>query len=134
MTCERCEFIEEEYVKAESEDLTRDALILALATLRIERNKLRDLADTAAHEQGIAQRRMLEAQEQRNKAHREVRELRDAITLVLDADALKSHAFECGDDDASIYMILKSLIRPVCRFCGEQKAPDKICGHCAEDL
>jgi hypothetical protein len=28
MTCERCEFIEEEYVKAESEDLTRDALIL----------------------------------------------------------------------------------------------------------
>ena len=106
MTCERCEFIEEEYVRAESEDLTRDALILALATLRIERNKLRG----------------------------ELKELRDAITLVLDADALKSHAFECGDDDASIYMLLKSLIRPVCRFCGEQKAPDKICGHCAEDL
>jgi hypothetical protein len=75
MTCERCEFIEEEYVRAESEDLTRDALILALATLRIERNKLRG----------------------------ELKELRDAI-------------------------------RPSCRFCGEQKAPDKICGHCAEDL
>jgi hypothetical protein len=110
MTCARCEFIEEEYVKAESEDLTRDALILALATLRIERNKLRDLADTAAHEQGIAQRRMLEAQEQRNKAHREVIELRNAIILVLDADALKSHAFERGDDDASIYESLKSLV------------------------
>jgi len=41
-TCERCEFIEEEYVKAESEDLTRDALILALATLRVERNQLRE--------------------------------------------------------------------------------------------
>jgi SpoVK/Ycf46/Vps4 family AAA+-type ATPase len=40
--CERCEFIEEEYVKAESEDLTRDALILALATLRVERNDLRE--------------------------------------------------------------------------------------------
>jgi hypothetical protein len=42
MTCERCEFIEAEYAQAEAEDLTRDALILALATLRVERNQLRE--------------------------------------------------------------------------------------------
>jgi len=42
MTCERCEFIEAEYAKAEAEDLTRDALLLALAAVRVERNKLRE--------------------------------------------------------------------------------------------
>ena len=41
MTCERCEFIETEYVRAEAEDLTRDALLLALAAARVERNRLR---------------------------------------------------------------------------------------------
>jgi len=43
MTCERCEFIETEYVRAEAEDLTRDALLLALAAARVERNRLRGL-------------------------------------------------------------------------------------------
>jgi hypothetical protein len=42
MTCERCEFIETEYVRAEAEDLTRDALLLALAATRVERNRLRE--------------------------------------------------------------------------------------------
>ena len=42
MTCERCEFIETEYVRAEAEDLTRDALVLALAAVRVERNRLRE--------------------------------------------------------------------------------------------
>ena len=41
MTCERCEFIETEYVRAAAEDLTRDALLLALAAARVERNRLR---------------------------------------------------------------------------------------------
>jgi hypothetical protein len=36
MTCERCEFIETEYVRAEAEDLTRDALLLALAATRVQ--------------------------------------------------------------------------------------------------
>jgi hypothetical protein len=42
MTCARCEFIEAEYVQAEAEDLTRDALVLALAAARVERNRLRE--------------------------------------------------------------------------------------------
>jgi isoleucyl-tRNA synthetase len=40
--CERCEFIEAEYAQAEAENMTRDALLLALAAVRVERNKLRE--------------------------------------------------------------------------------------------
>ena len=36
MTCERCQLIEDEYVKVEAEGLTRDALMLAVAALRSE--------------------------------------------------------------------------------------------------
>jgi len=48
MTCERCEFIEAEYVRAEAEDLTRDALVLALAAARVERNRLREFVNDEA--------------------------------------------------------------------------------------
>lgn len=37
MTCERCQLIEDEYIKVEAEGLTRDALMLAVATLRSDR-------------------------------------------------------------------------------------------------
>ena len=37
MTCERCQLIEDECVKVEAEGLTRDALMLAVATLRSDR-------------------------------------------------------------------------------------------------
>jgi hypothetical protein len=49
MTCERCEFIEAEYVRAEAEDLTRDALVLALAAARVERNRLREALAAVDH-------------------------------------------------------------------------------------
>lgn len=45
--------------------------------------RLRELADIAAGEQGLAQRRMLEAQEQRNKAVREVTFLKDHYSDVV---------------------------------------------------
>jgi hypothetical protein len=47
--CERCEFIEAEYVRAEAEDLTRDALVLALAAARVERNRLREALAAVDH-------------------------------------------------------------------------------------
>ena len=40
--CERCDLIETEYAQAEAENMTRDALLLALAAVRVERNKLRE--------------------------------------------------------------------------------------------
>ncbi len=49
MTCERCELIEAEYVQAEAEDLTRDALVLALAAARVERNRLREALAAVDH-------------------------------------------------------------------------------------
>ena len=150
-------FIQAEYTEANESDLTRDALCLRAATLRL-------LADKAAAEQGLAQRRMMEAQaardeqlaraeiaeEERHKAQEkadqyerdwyeaksgfgsamakmrealraaekrelearaELDEAKDAIRLVLEADCLKSHAFERGDDDASVYDLLKSVVR-----------------------
>lgn len=54
-------FIQAEYTEANESDLTRDALCLRAATLRL-------LADKAAAEQGLAQRRMMEAQAARDKA------------------------------------------------------------------
>jgi ribosomal protein L32 len=30
--------------------------------------------------------------------------------------------------------MLQAQERVSCSNCGEQKAPDKVCGHCAEDL
>jgi hypothetical protein len=49
MTCERCEFIEAAYVQAEAEDLTRDALVLALAAARAERARLREALAAVDH-------------------------------------------------------------------------------------
>jgi len=72
------------FVKSEIE---RVRLQVELAKAEERCVELRELADKAAHEQGLAQRRMLQAQE-----------------------------------------------RASCDNCGEQKAPDKVCGHCAEDL
>jgi len=50
-----------------------------------------------------------ELENQLDAANAEIKRLRDAIKLVLEADALRSHAFEEGDDDTSIYMLLKNL-------------------------
>ena len=136
-------FIQTEYTEANESDLTRDALCLRAATLRL-------LADKAAAEQGLAQRRMMEAQATRDEARAkadqyerdwyeaksefgsamakmrealraaekrelealaELDEAKAAIRLVLEADCLKLHAFERGDDDASVYDLLKSVVR-----------------------
>jgi len=40
----------------------------------------------------------------------EAGELRNVIRLILEADALREHAFERGDDDASIYELCKSMV------------------------
>lgn len=135
-------FIQTEYTEANESDLTRDALCLRAATLRL-------LADKAAAEQGLAQRRMMEAQATRDEARAkadqyerdwyeaksefgsamakmrealraaekrelealaELDEAKAAIRLVLEADCLKSHAFERGDDDASVYDLCKSVV------------------------
>ena len=58
MTCERCEFIEAEYAHAEAEDLTRDALVLALAAARVERNRLRESEKKREEWQAIAENTM----------------------------------------------------------------------------
>lgn len=43
---------------------------------------LRELADTAAAEQGLAQRRMMEAQRERDEARAEVERLRNALAAI----------------------------------------------------
>lgn len=40
-----------------------------------------------------------------------VEELRDVISLILECDALREHAYERGDDDASIYELCKHALR-----------------------
>lgn len=57
-------------------------------------------------------REALRAAEQRELAAlAELDEAKVAIRLVLEADCLKSHAFERGDDDASVYELCKSVVR-----------------------
>lgn len=70
-----------------------------IAELVEERNRadarcdtLRELADRAAAEQGLAQRRMLEAQAQRDTARREARALRTVIATA--GERLKACAWE----------------------------------------
>ena len=45
--------------------------------------------------------------ELRNK----LEEMRDVIQIILEADALKSHAYDRGDDDASIYELCKAALK-----------------------
>lgn len=67
----------------------------------------------AAHEKELGRmREALRAAEKRElEALAELDEAKAAIRLVLEADCLKSHAFERGDDDASVYELLKSVVR-----------------------
>ena len=56
-------------------------------------------------------REALRAAEKRElEALAELDEAKAAIRLVLEADCLKSHAFERGDDDASVYELCKSVV------------------------
>lgn len=66
----------------------------------------------AAHEKELERmREALRAAEKRElEALAELDEAKDAIRLVLEADCLKSHAFERGDDDASVYELCKSVV------------------------
>ena len=45
--------------------------------------------------------------ELRNK----LEEMRGVIQIILEADALKSHAYDRGDDDASIYELCKASLK-----------------------
>ena len=38
-------------------------------------------------------------------------EMRNVIKVILEADCLKSHAFEQGDDDCSVYELCKSALK-----------------------
>jgi len=40
-----------------------------------------------------------------------VDELKSLIKLILEADALREHAYDAGDDDASIYDLCKHLTK-----------------------
>jgi hypothetical protein len=37
--------------------------------------------------------------------------MRSVIKVILEADCLKSHAFERGDDDCSVYELCKSALK-----------------------
>jgi hypothetical protein len=51
------------------------------------------------------------AREEAARFRRRYEEARDAIRLVLEADALREHAYDCGDDDFSIYDLCKKVLR-----------------------
>lgn len=54
----------------------------------------------------------LRAAEKRElQALAELDEAKAAIRIVIETDCLKSHAFEQGDNDASIYDLLKNVVR-----------------------
>lgn len=38
-------------------------------------------------------------------------DMRRVLKVILEADALKSHAYERGDDDASIYEVIKGHLK-----------------------
>ena len=40
-----------------------------------------------------------------------IEEMRDVIKIILDADCLKSHAFECDDGEVSIYDMCKAALK-----------------------
>ena len=45
-----------------------------------------------------------------HRHEKRVDELKEIISLILQADALREHAFERGDDDASIYELCKHAV------------------------
>jgi hypothetical protein len=102
-------FIKAEYADADPETLTRDALILQVNALKREREesehqmhmRIRRDYDTTVADCWKAHCAKIEAQ--RDEALK-------AISLILQTDALKSFAFERGDDDASIYEICEHLV------------------------
>jgi myosin heavy subunit len=71
----KLKFIETEYEKANASELTRDALALQNAALVARCETLRELADSAAAEQGFANRRMMEAQAARDQLREELARL-----------------------------------------------------------
>ena len=76
-------FIWEEYVLTNPNDLTSDALeFREIISSRIKQDSESLIAE-----------------------HKEL------LQLILDADVLKNHAFENGDDEASIYDLIKILLR-----------------------
>lgn len=64
------------------------------------------------HQEKLAWERAAEKDAAYGEALAERDEAKDAIRLVLEADCLKSHAFERGDDDASVYELCKGVIDP----------------------
>lgn len=68
-SCARCAFVEREYVEVEDESLTRDALTLKVAALRV-------LLDQRSSEAGVAFRRLEQVQSTRRKLSKENKELK----------------------------------------------------------
>ena len=103
-------FIKAEYADADPETLTRDALVLQVNALKREREesehqmhmRIRTGYDTTVADCWKAHCAKIEAQ--RDEALK-------AISLILQTDALKSFAFERGDDDASIYAVCTHLMK-----------------------
>jgi len=71
----KLKFIETEYERANASELTRDALALQNAALVARCETLRQLADCAAAEQGLANRRMMQAQAERDQLREELARL-----------------------------------------------------------
>jgi hypothetical protein len=87
MTCERCQLIEDEYVQVEAEGLTRDALMLAVAALRVEvagqhgviENRTRHMqayAADALEERGVSARWRMRAEDM----HRVIVDFCESVT------------------------------------------------------
>lgn len=99
-----------------------EVLVRSLERMTRERDEAQAIAKqyeldwyAAKSEFGTAMAKMreaLRAAEQRELAAlAELDEAKVAIRLVLEADCLKSHAFERGDDDASVYELCTSVVR-----------------------
>jgi hypothetical protein len=52
--------------------------------------------------------------------------MRELIQLILDADCLRPHAFECGDEDSSIYDLCKAALKRTAGLFEEQIDPESI--------
>lgn len=80
MTCERCQLIEDEYVKVEAEGLTRDALMLAVAALRVQLEQAKQHAQgyaaDAAEERGVSARWRMRADDM----HRVIVDFCESVT------------------------------------------------------
>ena len=96
-------------------------LLRRLEAITKERDEALEKADqykrdwyAAKSEFGSAMAKMREAiraaEKRELEALAELDEAKAAIRLVLEADCLKSHAFERGDDDASVYELCKSVV------------------------